>query len=830
MKILVKNIFIVLFVLYTGLLTGQEIQYSYISPLPYSKYINPEQVICLKTGYLFDTSSIAEEHIQISGSKSGFIKFSVQLSEDQSVLFIKPNNKFKYGEKISVNLPDNMFTRNGLKIKDGSFYFYIDEGDNSKLVQEFYDREFYQSTNPLDKGDTSRMGFDYNNQNNLPPDYAAPTVNIYDETDDAYIFFTIVPRINSPYSDYLTIWDKYGIPVYYKKTYGQTLNFYALNNDKLAFGTTTGYNVSENRFYIMNASYEIIDTADMANGYDVDMHDFLLLSNGHYLMQSYDVRTIDMSQIVEGGHPNAKVTGLVIQEVDQQQNVYFQWRSWDHFEITDATPDIDLTDEYIDYCHGNTLTIDNDGQLLISCRNMDEITKINFQTGDLIWRWGKWAKNNEFTIYDDPTGFSHQHDIRVLPNGNYTIYDNGNNHFPQVSQAMEYEVDEESLEATLVWHYRHDPEIYAQATGSHQRLATTRSLIGWGYTSPLAITEVSLDGSETFEFFLIDQVIGYRSLKYEWETNLFLAQNLIDFGSFTGDYLAITEELPVTNNANYGIYITSTHLHNEEFFVDETFPMYLASGQTINITVCFQPEVQGYYDDVLTLNSDNSDNTQRIARQVKLTGFWDEIPPIVSIIPANGSTNLELDTIVTAIFNEPMRMPGGGIITSNYIQEMFYFKEDDINGADVPFFGAIDNEHKKIKLIPKDSLLEDQQYYIELIANMVEDRAGNKISEPKISIFHTLTLVNIPVDEFSAGINIYPIPAHDILFIDNKDASKYLLQVSLLNLQGKEVYRQILNHNQNRIQIQLNKLNSGIYYVLIYCHDFKHTEKILITK
>ena len=34
-------------------------------------------------------------------------------------------------------------------------------------------------------------------------------------------------------------------------------------------------------------------------------------------------------------------------------------------------------------------------------------------------------KEFQFDIINDPVGFSHQHDIRKMPNGHYTLYDNG---------------------------------------------------------------------------------------------------------------------------------------------------------------------------------------------------------------------------------------------------------------------------------------------------------------------------------------------------------------------------------------------------------------------
>lgn len=89
---------------------------------------------------------------------------------------------------------------------------------------------------------------------------------------------------------------------------------------------------------------------------------------------------------------------------------------------------------------------------------MDEITKINRQTGEIIWRLG--GKNNQFTFINNTTGFSHQHAIRRLPNENITLFDNRNFPSLQFSSAVEYELDEQNKNATLLWEYRNTSDIY----------------------------------------------------------------------------------------------------------------------------------------------------------------------------------------------------------------------------------------------------------------------------------------------------------------------------------------------------------------------------------
>ena len=73
-------------------------------------------------------------------------------------------------------------------------------------------------------------------------------------------------------------------------------------------------------------------------------------------------------------------------------------------------------------------------------RSLNEVTKINRQTGDIIWRLG--GKNNQYTFTDPTSMFSFPHDFRKLPNGNFTVFDNGNGRNPPYSRALEYSINQ----------------------------------------------------------------------------------------------------------------------------------------------------------------------------------------------------------------------------------------------------------------------------------------------------------------------------------------------------------------------------------------------------
>ena len=169
-----------------------------------------------------------------------------------------------------------------------------------------------------------------------------------------------------------------------------------------------------------------------------------------------------MDSIVPGGSPNAMVEGLVIQELDSNHIVIFQWESWDHFNVIDNTY-LDLTSDIIAFIHTNAIDIDYDENLLISSRNIDEITKIDRTSGEIIWRWG--FVQNEFEFVNDYP-FTHQHCIKSLGNNRYLLFDNGNfssqyTGEPNVSRAVEYELDLEEMTATKVWEFIHPDLLFS---------------------------------------------------------------------------------------------------------------------------------------------------------------------------------------------------------------------------------------------------------------------------------------------------------------------------------------------------------------------------------
>lgn len=221
-------------------------------------------------------------------------------------------------------------------------------------------------------------------------------------------------------------------------------------------------------------------------------HELRLRQDG-YCLFGVEYRLMDLTAI--GGQSNARVRGLSV-EYHRNAGVSLVWNTFDHFAVGDALPDIPVTGPDVNPWHGNAIEVDTDGHLLVSFRSLGEITKINSTTGEIIWRLG--GRNNQFTIIADPlNGFTHQHGIRRLPNGNVILFDNGGLHSPPASRAVEYRLDEHSRTAELVWEFRPAPPIFSPFLGFAQRLENGHTLVCFGRSQ--RVIEVDANGSVVWE-------------------------------------------------------------------------------------------------------------------------------------------------------------------------------------------------------------------------------------------------------------------------------------------------------------------------------------------
>lgn len=204
----------------------------------------------------------------------------------------------------------------------------------------------------------------------------------------------------------------------------------------------------------------------------------------------------------------------VIYEVDwMADETVWEWHFCEHY-----TPD----PEFPDWAHGNTADLFPSGDALIfSSRNQNSIMKIDRETGDIVWSMGFDGRvedgfRGELAMVEEDR-FYQQHDPEVLPSGNIVLFDNGHATARPYSRAIEiaYEhVPGGESTASVVWEYRHEPDLYTPIWGDADRLSNGNTLVTFGERQSdqrTTIVEVSPASEPVWELQMPYEWGAYRS-------------------------------------------------------------------------------------------------------------------------------------------------------------------------------------------------------------------------------------------------------------------------------------------------------------------------------
>ena len=221
---------------------------------------------------------------------------------------------------------------------------------------------------------------------------------------------------------------------------------------------------------------DVVRTFGCAGKLQSRFHDLIARSDGTYWIMCDETRTMDLSTL--GGSANARVTGTVVQHIGADGALLVEWSPFDHFAVADLDS-VDRVGANVNWTHGNALDLDVDGNVIVSFRSLNEITKIDAANGAVIWRMG--GKANQFTFLDTPLpAFSHQHGARLYSGDTLLILDNLGN--SNESRAERYVVDQIGKTARLVQSYGSTPPVITQIGGSVQALPGERTIVSFGTT------------------------------------------------------------------------------------------------------------------------------------------------------------------------------------------------------------------------------------------------------------------------------------------------------------------------------------------------------------
>ncbi len=445
----------------------------------------------------------------------------------------------------------------------------------------------------------------YPNQSTLL-DYPEIEVVINNNPSDDYLFLSLT----AGGFGHLLIVDNQTIPVFYRRIYGTIFDFKWQPNGELT------YIIIPTSSYGMDSSGTPSNRFYTPPGFLFDFHELKVLSDGSYYVLGKESIIVDMSQYVEGGDTNAILITHNIHHMSSSDNEIWRWRSFDHYDILDADEYVDLTQHKIDWTHCNSIEVDTDSNIILSTRNFNEITKIDRQTGDIIWRFG--GERNQFQFINDNRGFSRQHDARRILNGNIILFDNGVRAIPEYSSLVEYQLDETNFTATLVRRYSKSDTFYSRIRGGVQELSNGNFLICWGERDDPAVTEINSNNAVEYEIRFPTGGHRYRTYRFPWKTNYFsVNRDSVNFGIVdVGD--SATTNLTLYNYREEEVTINEIFYRDSSFSVKESLPIIIPHQDSVEIVIMFKPYSNEYFTDKINFRYVN--DTLLLAQQVFVEG------------------------------------------------------------------------------------------------------------------------------------------------------------------------------------------------------------------
>ncbi len=274
-------------------------------------------------------------------------------------------------------------------------------------------------------------------------------------------------------------------------------------------GVHTGHGQGE--YVILDGSYSEIAKVRAGNGYRGDHHEFLITPRDTALFTIYKQTPGDLSSV--GGPADGTVLDGIVQEVDiETGEVLFEWHSLDHVGLDESSSLAPENPAFaFDYFHINSIDVDHDDNLLVSSRMTSAVYKINYQTGEVMWRLG--GKESDFEM-GPGTRTRFQHDARRQPDGTITIFDNGALKTDKLSRGIVLRLDEDAMTATLVKEYPNPDKKLSGTQGNVQVLPDGNVFVGWG--SAPSFSEFGKDGQLLFSASFPDSYQSYRAFRFEW--------------------------------------------------------------------------------------------------------------------------------------------------------------------------------------------------------------------------------------------------------------------------------------------------------------------------
>jgi arylsulfotransferase ASST len=255
-------------------------------------------------------------------------------------------------------------------------------------------------------------------------------------------------------------------------------------------GRSYGWQPVAGRFVEVAPDGEIVRTFTVRSVPYTDPHELRFTMRGSAVAEvhllGYRLERTDLSAL--GGPADTLLAVHVLERQTVGGQPVFMWDAGASCSTADWPRTIGFPSDLV---HPSAFAIDRGGDYVVSLQAVNEVVKVDGRTGQVRWRFG--GVRNDFRVLDDPLGgFRGQHSVQVLENGHLLLFDNRRGASPQLARAVEYAIDEQRMEARLVWEFRPSPAVESPIMGSVQRLANGNTTVG--FAIPGRAMEVDASG------------------------------------------------------------------------------------------------------------------------------------------------------------------------------------------------------------------------------------------------------------------------------------------------------------------------------------------------
>ncbi|MEM7036359.1 MAG: aryl-sulfate sulfotransferase, partial [Bacteroidota bacterium] len=324
----------------------------------------------------------------------------------------------------------------------------------------------------------------------------------------SYLMTTTLRWQNNMHASTVYIFDRRGETVWYSQGEENYFDFKVHPDGRFSYSWF-------NARILLNADFTPFDTLECI-GLQSDPHDFIITEDGHYFMMCFEDSIVDMSAYStypdgEPGSTGASLRSCVIQEVDADSGLVKSWHGRAHFGLDDIEPRFLTSRFWAELNHANSMDLNEAGQLLLSFRANHEISLVDWETGEMIWRLG--GANNEFAHPNDDGTYA-QHDARFLSGNRISVFDNGNFAMPPASRSVIYALDTAARIAHVETSY--PQAFYAEAMGSFRVQDNGDVVVGTGLHgvpgNHANIRYMRGDGSPVLDITLAENNWVYRAV------------------------------------------------------------------------------------------------------------------------------------------------------------------------------------------------------------------------------------------------------------------------------------------------------------------------------